>query len=217
MGQYFAEEIAAPLDLDLYIGLPSSQHSRVAPMIGPTQVQAIRALLKPAWFPYVVGLLNPRSATYRATFGGTSLSFNDEREFVRYDVEDASAGAVGNGPSLARMFAALIGRVDGRRLISPDLMNATRQPQASGRDAVLRLRTDWGLGFLPQLPSTTPPAFAVGGVRAACSSQHVLQVPKISRSWLICRKPCCSATALAQRSTAGPDTSTVRPQTRQTR
>ena len=43
------------------------------------------------------------------------------------------------------------------------------------------------------------------------------QVPKISRSWLTSRKPCCSATALAQVSTAGPETSTVRPQLRQTR
>ena len=76
------------------------------------------------------------------------MSFNDAEELVRYEVEDASAGAVGNGQSLARMFAALIGEVDGRRLISTDLMNAARQPQASGRDAVLRIRTDWGLGFL---------------------------------------------------------------------
>jgi uncharacterized protein len=68
-------------------------------------------------------------------------------ELTRYDVEDASAGAVGNGPSLARMFAALIGEVDGTRLISADLMNAARQPQASGRDVILRVRTDWGLGF----------------------------------------------------------------------
>jgi heme A synthase len=48
-------------------------------------------------------------------------------------------------------------------------------------------------------------------------SQQVSQVPKISRSWLISRKPYCSATAFAHRSTAGPETSTVRPQTRQTR
>ncbi len=45
------------------------------------------------------------------------------------------------------MFAALIGEVDGTRLISADLMNAARQPQASGRDVILRVRTDWGLGF----------------------------------------------------------------------
>ena len=48
-------------------------------------------------------------------------------------------------------------------------------------------------------------------------TQHRSQVPKISRSWLTSRNPFCSATALAHFSTAGPDTSTVRPQRRQTR
>jgi CubicO group peptidase (beta-lactamase class C family) len=35
LGRYFADEIAAPLGLDLYIGLPSALHSLVAPMVGP--------------------------------------------------------------------------------------------------------------------------------------------------------------------------------------
>ena len=148
VGEFFADEVARPLDLDLYIGLPRERHDTVAPMIGPSQRQAIKSMLNPVWLPYVLGVANRRSASYRATFGGTSVSFDDAEELVRYEVEDASAGAVGNGPSLARMFASLIGEVDGRRLISAELMNAARQAQASGRDAVLRIRTDWGLGFL---------------------------------------------------------------------
>lgn len=116
-------------------------------MIGPSQRQAFRAMLSPVWLPYVFGLLNRRSVSSRATFGGSAAGFDDHDELVRYDVEDPSAGAVGTGPSLARMFAALVGEVDGHRLLSPELMNAARQPQASGRDAVLRMRTDWGLGF----------------------------------------------------------------------
>ena len=148
VGEFFADEVARPLGLDLYIGLPRERHDAVAPMIGPSQRQAIKSMLNPVWLRYVLGVANRRSASYRATFGGTSVTFNDAEELVRYEVEDASAGAVGNGPSLARMFAALIGEVDGRRLISAELMNAARQPEASGRDAVLRIRTDWGLGFL---------------------------------------------------------------------
>jgi CubicO group peptidase (beta-lactamase class C family) len=148
VGEFFADEVARPLDLDLYIGLPRERHGTVAPMIGPSQRQAIKSMLNPVWLPYVLGVANRRSASYRATFGGTSVSFNDADELIRYEVEDASAGAVGDGPSLVRMFAALIGEVDGRRLISAELINAARQPQASGRDAVLRIRTDWGLGFL---------------------------------------------------------------------
>jgi CubicO group peptidase (beta-lactamase class C family) len=147
VGEFFAAEVANPLDLDLHIGLPREMYDTVAPMIGPSQRQAIRSMLNPVWFRFALGIATRRSASYRATFGGTSVSYDDAGELVRYDVEDASAGAVGNGPSLARMFAALIGEVDGTRLISTDLMNAARQPQASGRDVVLRVRTDFGLGF----------------------------------------------------------------------
>ena len=168
VGEFFADEVARPLDLDLHIGLPREMYDMVAPMIGPAQRQAIRSMLNPVWFRFALGVANKRSASYKATFGGTSVSFDDAEELVRYDVEDASAGALGNGPSLARMFAALIGEVDGRRLISADLMNAVRQPQASGRDVVLRVRTDWGLGFAlpggPMWPEVgVPGIFGHGG------------------------------------------------------
>jgi len=43
------------------------------------------------------------------------------------------------------------------------------------------------------------------------------QSPKISRVWLTSVKPCSAETLSAQRSTAGPSTSTVLPQARQTR
>jgi CubicO group peptidase (beta-lactamase class C family) len=104
VGEFFADEVVRPLDLDLYIGLPRERHGTVAPMIGPSQRQAIKSMLNPIWLPYLLGVANRRSASYRATFGGTSVSFNDADELVRYEVEDASAGAVGDGPSLARML-----------------------------------------------------------------------------------------------------------------
>jgi CubicO group peptidase (beta-lactamase class C family) len=191
VGQYFAEEIATPYGLDLFIGLPSTRHSLVAPMVGPTQLQAVRALLRPVWLPYGLGLLNRRSASYRATFGGSAAGFDDRDELVRYDVEDPSAGAVGNGQSLARLFAALIGPVDGRRLISEGLMNAARQPQASGRDVVLRMRTDWGLGFLlpggPMWPDVGVPGLfgfaGASGSLAFADPEHQLAFGYTPNLW----------------------------------
>lgn len=150
VGRYFADEIAAPLGLDLHLGLPAGQHDRVAPMIGPSQGQAFRSLLSAMWLPYALGVLDRRSVSYHATFGGSAAGFDDHDELTRYDVEDASAGGVGSGLGLARLFAALIGPVDGHRLVSAPLMNSARQPHAHGRDEVLRMWTDWGLGF--QLP-----------------------------------------------------------------
>ena len=147
VGEYFADRIATPWGLDLHLGLPHEEHHRVAPMIGPTGRAAIRSLIDPLWLPHSAQLLRRGSVAYRATFGGTSVGFDDAAELTRYDVEDASAGGLGNGPALARLFAALIGEVEGRRLIGPALMNRARVTQASGRDEVLRMRSDWGLGF----------------------------------------------------------------------
>jgi CubicO group peptidase (beta-lactamase class C family) len=149
VGEFFADEIAGPLKLDLYVHRAAAREARQGGADDrPPQRQAIKSMLNPTWLRYILGVANRRSASYRATFGGTSVSFDDAQELIRYEVEDPSAGAVGNGPPLARMFAALIGEVDSRRLVGAELMNAARQPQASGRDAVLRVRTDWCLGFL---------------------------------------------------------------------
>ena len=163
IGQYFADEIARPRHLDLHLGLAADEHDRVAPMIGPTGRDAVRALLTPMWFPYSVRLLCKKSLTYRATFGGSAAGFNSTAELTRYEVEDPSAGGVGTGPALARLFAALGGPVGGTRLVSADLMNRARISHASGRDQVLRMRTDWGLGFALQ-GGPMVPAFGVPGV-----------------------------------------------------
>ena len=45
VGEFFADEVAQPLDLDLHIGLPREKHDTVAPMIGPSQGQALRLVL----------------------------------------------------------------------------------------------------------------------------------------------------------------------------
>lgn len=191
VGRFFAEAIAAPYQLDLHLGLPVDQHDRVAPMIGPSQSQAFRSLLNPMWLPYALGVLDRRSVSYHATFGGSDAGFNDHAELIRYEVEDASAGGVGRGIALARLYAALIGPVDGHQLISADLMNTARQPQASGRDEVLRMRTDWGLGFQlpggPMWPSVGLPGLfghtGASGSLAFADAEHELTFGYTPNYW----------------------------------
>lgn len=183
VGEFFADEIAGPLKLDLYVHRAAAREARQGGADDrPPQRQAIKSMLNPTWLRYILGVANRRSASYRATFGGTSVSFDDAQELIRYEVEDPSAGAVGTGPPLARMFAALIGEVDSRRLVGAELMNAARQPQASGRDAVLRVRTDWCLGFLlpggPMWPNVGVPGIfgfpGAGGSLGFADPEHQL-------------------------------------------
>jgi CubicO group peptidase (beta-lactamase class C family) len=164
LGEFFGEEIAGPLKLDLHIGLKKSEHGRVAHMIGPTHMQALRSMLNPMWFGYFLAVMSKKTVAYKATFGGTTVGFNAPKEELRrYEVEDASAGTVGNGQSLARMYAALIGEVDGIRLVSPSLIERVRKEQARGLDETLRMQSAWATGFaLPGGPLW--PDFGVPGV-----------------------------------------------------
>ena len=62
VGQFFADEVARPLGLDLYIGLPPSQHDTVAPMVGPSTRQAISRCSTRSGSGTRLGVVNKRSA-----------------------------------------------------------------------------------------------------------------------------------------------------------
>lgn len=62
----------------------------------------------------------------------------------------------------------MIGELDGTRLIGSELLAELRRPHSSGLDQVLRLRTDFGLGFMlpggPLFPTAAGPGtFGHGG------------------------------------------------------
>ena len=63
------------------------------------------------------------------------------------------------------MYAALLGEVDGVRLLSPERLAEVTAVSSSGPDEVFGMPTTWGLGYgigLPGGPRDT--AFGVGGV-----------------------------------------------------
>ena len=63
-----------------------------------------------------------------------------------------AANGVTNGRSLAKMYAATIGEVDGVRLLSDEAVKRACEEQSNGRDECLIVDTRFGLGFF--LPST---------------------------------------------------------------
>ena len=80
---------------------------------------------------------------------------------------DIPAGGKTSARAIARMYAALIGEVDGVRLISPERLREATAISSSGVDAVFGMPTTWGLGFSIGLPGSTPQetptVFGVGG------------------------------------------------------
>lgn len=151
LGTFFADEVAGPLGLDFWIGLPESEESRVVPMIeidlqeGSVDEQALterrRDLLDASRDPdsllarpSTTGPVNPNTRAFRAA-------------------ELPAGNGIADARSLARMYASLIGDgVDGVRILNEETVTRATAEQSNGRDAVLQIQTRFGLGFELNLP-----------------------------------------------------------------
>jgi CubicO group peptidase (beta-lactamase class C family) len=133
LGTFFAEEIVAPLGLDAYIGLPESELGRLARLR-----QSWSADAKPA--PDAAPTLMAR------VFANPGVIDPDDVRNVT--AERPAGGGVTNGHSLARLYAGLIGEVDGVRLLSRAQMDRARTCLVAGADLVLGTPVARGLGFM---------------------------------------------------------------------
>lgn len=142
-GAFFAAEVARPLGLDLHIGLPESEHSRVAPM----HLYALPEGQAPDAFS--LRLVTLGSPAFRAFFVGSGLFgwINDPR---LWSAEVPSANGMGTARAVARMYAACLTELDGVRLLADDTVSQILRPASAGHDAVIEYETRYSLGF--QLP-----------------------------------------------------------------
>jgi CubicO group peptidase (beta-lactamase class C family) len=175
-GEYVAREISAPLGLDLTIGLPASQDARVAPILPAPQADPEVARL-------VEQVLSDRSTLLGRVMGGPSDLFRyDDRWNSRLlrGAQMPSSNGHSDARSLARMYAACMGEVDGVRLLSDTAVARATEVQSRGKDCVIGQPLSFGLGFAlpPTLgPSAGPAGFGhsgAGGSIAFCDPDHGL-------------------------------------------
>jgi CubicO group peptidase (beta-lactamase class C family) len=101
LGQFFQDEIATPLGLDVYIRLPEDiPNSRLATLTRPTLIDMLRG------FPLRLALdaMNRRSKISRA-LRGSELPHDEQRIYAR-NLEIPSGGAVGTARGIARAYSA---------------------------------------------------------------------------------------------------------------
>ena len=157
LGRWLAEEIARPLRLELWIGLPASRLGRTARLVPPE-----------GGSDRVAQLLGSTSLTARVMTGPSNLFHYDEM-WNRPEVlaaEMPSSNGVADARSLARLYAAALGPVDGVRLLEPATLAAACVPHAEGPDKVVLYPSRFGLGFaLPPFlcPACGPRAFGHPG------------------------------------------------------
>ncbi len=160
-GRFFAEEIAGPLGLDFWIGLPESEEPRVARMVPPEPPADpdARALVEE--------LTGPDTFLGKVMAGPSGLFAYDDMWNTRplHAAELPSSNGIADARSVARMYAATVGDVDGVRLLEPDTVAAACEVQSDGPDKVIMYPMRFGLGFIlpPGLGSTGPRAFGHPG------------------------------------------------------
>ena len=132
IGRLFAEEIAAPLGLDFWIGLPEVEEPRVATLVPP-----------PPGFARLIRGLPDDLLLGKATTGPSGLFMYDEmwnRRELRA-CELPSSNGVGDARSVARLYASLLGAVDGVRTLQPATVAAASACQVRGPDRVILIDT----------------------------------------------------------------------------
>lgn len=173
LGTAFAREIAAPLGLDTWIGAPPEAIGRAARLVpvGP-RTFATR---------HVPTLLTRRThegrlfrrivrkghLVHRAFTNPDMQGFDTLNEPWALALELPWMGALTTARSLSRAYAAMVGPVDGVRLVSDASVDSLRPRQTwSTRDRVLQKPLGWSQGFLkeePHLFSPNPDSFGHPG------------------------------------------------------
>ncbi|QIS12278.1 serine hydrolase domain-containing protein [Nocardia arthritidis] len=190
LGRFFAEEVAAPLGLSAWIGLPEQDEQRVAHIdytapfnleeltAGMIKVTGLDAATVTAWIKAGWG---PDSVEARAGSLGGALDNTADSPSAYYRTrawraaEFPAANMVADARSLARMYAATVSDVDGVRLLDPATVKRatvvqTDKTRMYGLPPELNIPPDrsfyMSLGFwraCPSLPMVGPSSFGHPG------------------------------------------------------
>jgi len=185
LGSFFADEIAAPLGLSAWIGLPEQHEGRVARLeyapftmdemtAGMIEATGLDADTVNAWMSAVWG---PGSVQARAgVLGGALDPASGYMNTRAYRANEFPFGNMfADARSLARMYAATVSEVDGVRLLTPATVTKmtavqTDKTRMHGLPPGLNVPADrsfyMSLGFwrsCPPMPWTGPSAFGHAG------------------------------------------------------
>ncbi len=152
LGRFFHDELARPLGLEFYIGLPQEVDvERIATITEPPFLQKLWGMPR----GMMLGALIPGSQTLRMVIPGirSNLVFNTP---PYWSVEIPSAGGIGQASSIARAYSVFAtgGHELGIKAETLSELQAPAQPPVPGgwRDVNLHIDMAWALGFLKPFP-----------------------------------------------------------------
>jgi CubicO group peptidase (beta-lactamase class C family) len=180
IAEVFAEEIAGPLGLSFWIGLPEAEEPRVAPHFAPPGPPApdLTALLGQMGIDTTTRLA--RVVLHSFAHTGELIQDMNNREGRAADVP--AGNGVADAASLAKMYAAMIGEVDGVRIVGPETVEKARTLRTGAMSPAGDLGklqfappSQYGLGYeftKPMLPMLGPGSFGHGGAGGRVGFAH---------------------------------------------
>jgi len=134
LGTALREDIAAPLGLDLWIGLPDAEHGRCADVRRPPAMPDLGIMNDAKRVAFLTPWASP---------GGVS-----QAEWRRAEIPSVTGHAT--APALARLMAILAngGVLDGRRYLTAEAIEAAARSRGRGEDLILPYEMSWGAGFI---------------------------------------------------------------------
>jgi CubicO group peptidase (beta-lactamase class C family) len=159
ISQVLRQEVSGPLGVgdELYFGMPKSEQHRLARLEDVPSDPAMMAAMPPDLPMFKAA---PMAVMPAAEMGNRS-------DILAADIP---AGGKTSARAIARMYAALVGEVDGVRLVSAERMREATAVAMTGVDEVFGMPTTWALGYALGRPGAlsaqegSATVFGIGGV-----------------------------------------------------
>jgi len=149
LGNFFQDEIATPLGLDFYMGLPAEIDNSQLATIEMFKFSEMPFHLTEVPIGYAFAMMNSNSLTLRTFFKnpGMGIPFDSQRIYAR-SIEFPAMGGIGTARSIAHAYSAMM---TGEMEIIPETLHALSAPAIAPRGGFydLVLKVDWclSLGF----------------------------------------------------------------------
>jgi CubicO group peptidase (beta-lactamase class C family) len=162
LGTFFREEVAEPLGLDFWIGLPQTEEGRVASMIAADPPDSDTPVAA-----FYAAIADPNSLQTLVFLNTAGYMIPDENGVFGYNTRAAhaaeigAAGGITNARGLAGMYAPLAngGSLNGVTLVSRDtIARMSAVSSANEINAVLLVPTRFSLGYAKSVDNRRVPS-----------------------------------------------------------
>jgi CubicO group peptidase (beta-lactamase class C family) len=151
LGEYWRRNFAGPLQLDLWMGLPEKENSRVATIYAPRVGKSPGPKYRQSGSDFYLDVVTKGTFAHKvfaSPYGLRAVSAMNKPEIRAQPL--VSFGGIGGANSLAKFYAMLAngGQLDGRKFFSEKTIGWMETTLTDGLDRVFGIPTAFSAGFM---------------------------------------------------------------------